>query len=144
MKIPHIFFIFPFFEIFRGDFSPLPPPMAPPLLYLLLFSLSMLRNSIIDSKRRSFCFAIAVYLSLVRCNFLSPALIVGHLVLFLLFLFVRGVQGFLSLVVPLFLFLFWFSAITVAFWHCSLRTTFCFVLFCFCLCVFYLFVGLFF
>ena len=100
MKIPHIFFIFPFFEIFRGDFAPLASPMAPPLLYLLLFSLSMLRNSIIDSKRRSFCFAIAVYLSLVRCDILSPALIVGHLVLFLLFLFVRGVQGFLSLVVP--------------------------------------------
>ena len=26
MKIPHIFFILPFFEIFRGAFAPLAPP----------------------------------------------------------------------------------------------------------------------
>ena len=47
-------------------------------------------------------------------------LIVGHLVLLLLFLLVLGVQWFLSLVVHFFLFLFWFPAISVAFWHCSL------------------------
>ena len=30
MKIPHIFFIFPFFEISSGGFSPLTPPPTPP------------------------------------------------------------------------------------------------------------------
>ena len=81
------------------------------------------RDYLLETSVILFCYCCLLVLSALWS--LSLALIVGHLVLLKLFFPVLGVQWFLSLV-HFFLFLFWFPAISVAFWHCSLLTS-CFL-----------------
>ena len=49
MKIPHIFFIFPFFEIFRGAFAPFPPYGATPEYHYKLLGATVSLGTKIES-----------------------------------------------------------------------------------------------
>ena len=88
------------------------------LTNLMLGTKTTITIEVVTKNKILFCYCCLLVLSTLW--FLSLALTVGHLVLFLLFLLVPSVQWFLSLVVVhYFLFLFWFPAISVAFWHCN-------------------------